>query len=137
MEHSETIHRSRQLHHLTQGIYTVVSPSELSNKSSSITSNSSVVQASHTPAIPPSKHAVLSGTSIAAVTLPNNDRHVFFQERSGIIRQAIYTASASVWESKITTKFQVVADDVRSATPLAAAYYTDPDYRDVSGSLLG
>ena len=94
------------------------------------------MQASHTPAVPPSKHAVLSDTSIAAITLPNGDRRVFFQERSGIVRQAIYSASAKVWAAENTTNFQV-ADDARNNTPLAAINYSDSTHGDVSKFLNG
>ena len=89
------------------------------------------MQASHTPAVPSSKHAVLSDTSIAAVTLPNGDRQVFFQERSGIIRQAVYSTGAKVWAAGNTTSFQV-ADDARNNTPLAAILYSESTYGDVS-----
>ena len=89
------------------------------------------MQASHTPAVPISKHAVLSDTSIAALTLPNGDRWIFFQERSGIIRLAIYSTGANVWAATNTTSFQV-ADDARNNTPLAAISYLDTTWGDVS-----
>ena len=84
--------------------------------------------------MPPSEHAILAGTSIAAVTLSNGDRRIFFQERSGNIRQAKYSASAKVWAAETTTNF-LVADDARDNTPLAAISYSIDGLEDVSGSL--
>ena len=80
--------------------------------------------------MPSSKHAILGDTSIAAVTLSNGDRRIFFQERSGIIRQAKYSASAKVWVAETTTNFQV-ADDARNNTPLAAISYSIDGFEDV------
>ncbi|KAL8794416.1 MAG: hypothetical protein Q9195_003003 [Heterodermia aff. obscurata] len=88
-----------------------------------------VVPPSQAPAVPPSKHAVLNDTSIAAITMPNGDRRVFFQERSGIIRQAKYSTSAQEWAAESTENFQVI-DDARNHTPLAAMNYSDYEFGD-------
>lgn len=39
-----------------------------------------------------SRQSILTGSSLAAISLPNGDRNVFFQELSGRIRFAAYSS---------------------------------------------
>lgn len=39
-------------------------------------------------------HGILNDSALAAVELPNGDRHVLYQENSGNIRQAVYLGSS-------------------------------------------
>ena len=45
----------------------------------------------------PREAEILNDTSIAAITEQNGDRRLFFQDPSGAIRQAVYSASAKRW----------------------------------------
>lgn len=42
---------------------------------------------------------ILNGTSLAALTLANGDRQLFFQGVTGLIRRAIRTASNDQWST--------------------------------------
>ena len=80
----------------------------------------------------------MNDTSIAAVTLPNLDRRVFFQEASGIIRLAMFSEKGQAWASETTTDFQVVTN-AKNNTPLAAVYWPNGSSvhtNDVSINLL-
>ncbi|KAI9675455.1 MAG: hypothetical protein M1822_008933 [Bathelium mastoideum] len=59
---------------------------------------------------------MLDGTSLASLVRTNGQRHVFFQDQKGRIREAIYQ-SDSGWAAPTS---YVVATDARNNTPLAA-----------------
>ena len=61
-------------------------------------------------------------TSLAAATLSNGNRHVFFQEKSGAIRQAIYSRQAVLWQASTNAPLVV---DAKNDTPLAAVVHSD------------
>ena len=42
---------------------------------------------------------ILDDTSLAALSLPNGDRQLFFQDSTGLIRRAVRTASNSQWST--------------------------------------
>lgn len=42
---------------------------------------------------------ILNDTSLAALSLPNGDRQLFFQDSTGLIRRAIRTTSSSQWST--------------------------------------
>ncbi|KAL9037531.1 MAG: hypothetical protein Q9180_003664 [Flavoplaca navasiana] len=71
-------------------------------------------------------HSMADDTAIAAVTLSNGNRQVFFQEESGYIRRALYSAEAGIWQTSINSNPRS-ADLTTSilfakkSTPLAAA----------------
>lgn len=104
----------------------------LSLSATSIFSN---LQASQTPQTPPPKHRVLEDTPIAALTLPNGDRRLFFQEFTGTIRQAMYAKNNDNWAADPTPAFQL-ANDARNSTPLAAIPGPILVYNDVSHTIL-
>ncbi|KAL8627660.1 hypothetical protein Q9189_006623 [Teloschistes chrysophthalmus] len=45
-------------------------------------------------------HGLMSNTPLTAITtIPDNDRHLYFQERTGSFRRAVYSAQASPWRT--------------------------------------
>ena len=65
--------------------------------------------------LPTSKNSMTNRTAVASLVRDNGERHVFFQEESGIIRESINKANS--WTAPID---YVVATDARNNTPLAA-----------------
>ena len=65
------------------------------------------------------RHAIMNDTSLATIFTPDGNRHVIFQDRSGLLREAINVASESRWLAQ--TSF-VIATDARNYTPLSTAY---------------
>lgn len=63
---------------------------------------------------------LLNDTSIAASSF-HGEHRLFFQDRSGIIRQAIYSASTGRWSSDHR---YVVASDAKNHTPIAVVNIT-------------
>ncbi|KAI4248773.1 MAG: hypothetical protein LQ352_005810 [Teloschistes flavicans] len=48
------------------------------------------------------QHRLLSNTPLTAITtVPNNDRHLYFQEKSGAFRRAVYSAQAKTWQTAV------------------------------------
>ncbi|KAL8922842.1 MAG: hypothetical protein Q9208_004967 [Pyrenodesmia sp. 3 TL-2023] len=70
-------------------------------------------------------NAVTNGTALAAVTTPKGNRHVYFQQRTGAIRRAIFAAESKVWEASTNEKLIINA---KNNTPLAAVAYPASDY---------
>lgn len=68
---------------------------------------------------------ILDDTSIAALALPNGDRRLFFQDLSGVIRQAFHSSSSGKWRAD--TKF-VVASNARTHSPIAAVNLPSQNY---------
>lgn len=85
---------------------------------------SSRSMASQTPL--PEKHELLDNTSIAALSLPNGDRSVFFEERTGTVRRALYSHNAGSWVAATSAQF-VATLDARNNTPLSAIDYSAYD----------
>lgn len=73
------------------------------------------------PVIPFREQQVLNDTSLAAVELPDSDRRVFFQDNSGLIRQASFSSSNSGWRADIDN---TIASNAKNHTPIAAMYLT-------------
>ena len=68
---------------------------------------------------------ILDDTSIAALALPNGDRRVFFQDLSGVIRQAFHSSSSGEWRADTN---YVVASNARNHTPIAAVNVPSKNY---------
>ncbi|KAG7004505.1 ToMV susceptible protein tm-1(GCR26) [Physcia stellaris] len=68
---------------------------------------------------------ILDDTSIAALALPNGDRRLFFQDLSGLIRQASHSSSSG--EGRADTNY-VVASNARTRTPIAAVNLPSRNY---------
>ena len=64
------------------------------------------------------QYSILANTSIAAITPPSGYRHVYFQEKSGAFRQAIYSPHARLWQASTDSS---LATGAKSNTPLAVA----------------
>ncbi|KAL8915805.1 MAG: hypothetical protein Q9208_008833 [Pyrenodesmia sp. 3 TL-2023] len=47
------------------------------------------------------QRAMVNNTPLAAITLPNGNRHIFFQERTGNFRRAIFSSRAKIWRASI------------------------------------
>ncbi|KAL8786731.1 MAG: hypothetical protein Q9195_008106 [Heterodermia aff. obscurata] len=62
--------------------------------------------------------SILDDTSVAALTFSDGDTHLFFQDLSGIIRQASYNGTLREWRADIG---DVVASDAKNHTPIAVA----------------
>lgn len=58
----------------------------------------------------------MDNTSIVALTLPNNNRHVYFQEKTGAFRRAIYSSQAKLWRTVLDPQ---LPPDSNDETPLA------------------
>ena len=63
---------------------------------------------------------ILNDTSLAAVILPNNDRHLYFQDSTGRIRYVIRTASTNQWN---TSPDSNITASAKIHTPLAATAF--------------
>ena len=59
---------------------------------------------------------ILDDTSMAALVLPNGDRRLFFQDLSGVIRQAFYSAASRQWRADVK---YIVASNAKNHTPIA------------------
>ncbi|KAL8750224.1 MAG: hypothetical protein Q9184_006499 [Pyrenodesmia sp. 2 TL-2023] len=66
------------------------------------------------------QHGILENTGIAAITLSNDVRCVFFQETTGAFRRAIYSAQANAWHVPIDDQVPLFTALPKNNTPLAA-----------------
>ena len=62
-------------------------------------------------------HGIFNDSSVAIVALGNGDKRLLYQENTGDIREALYTASTKQWTSDINN---IVATNAKNSTPLAA-----------------
>ena len=62
-------------------------------------------------------HGLYNDTSVAIVALGSGDKRLLFQENTGDIREALYTASTKTWTANVNN---IVATNARNSTPLAA-----------------
>lgn len=74
-----------------------------------------------TPSVAPKliKRGILNDSSLVAIRLANGDRHCFFQEDTGFIRQGIYSASTKAWEAHLG---YTVATDAKKHSPMTLGY---------------
>ena len=63
---------------------------------------------------------ILNDTSLAAAILPNNDRHLYFQDSTGRIRYVIRTASTNQWD--LSPDSNITASP-KNHTPLAVTAF--------------
>jgi hypothetical protein len=88
--------------------------------SSSSTAEPSSNPSSVTPSstsLPQVPNSLYINTSIAATTLFNGDRMIYFQDAAGFIREAQYNAAAKSWTA---SRASVVATDAKNGTALSA-----------------
>ena len=63
---------------------------------------------------------ILNDTSLAAAILPNNDRHLYFQDSTGRIRYVIRTASTNQWNTGPDSN---IGASAKNHTPLAVTAF--------------
>lgn len=85
---------------------------------SSSTTTSTLARPSATDGVSP--HKVRLNTSLAAVTLPDGNRHVYFQEAAGGLRRALYSSRSNQWQMS-AGGFSVLG--AKNDTPLSAAVF--------------
>lgn len=78
------------------------------------------------PTASSSQHRILNGTALSALSLPNGNRTVFFQEETGDIRQISSSSQAGIWAANRTLS-DPIAFDARKNTPLTAISYPGVD----------
>ena len=61
------------------------------------------------------KYSILSDTGLASIVGSNGDRRIFFQDKNGTIRQAVFHDGK--WAAPIS---YTVTNDAKANTPLAA-----------------
>ena len=62
-------------------------------------------------------HGIFNDSSVAIVALGDGDKRLLYQENTGNIREALYTASTKQWTSDVNN---IVATNAKNSTPLAA-----------------
>ena len=67
---------------------------------------------------------ILDDTSLAALIIPNGDRHLFFQDNNGSIRHAIRTGSDKQWT---ISPYLNLSANPKTHTPLAATVYNEAE----------
>ena len=80
----------------------------------SLCSSSAASNSSSTSNLP---HGIFNDSSVAIVALGDGDKRLLYQENTGNIREALYTASTKQWTSDINN---IVATNAKNSTPLAA-----------------
>ena len=69
---------------------------------------------------------ILNDTSLAAVSLSNGDRHLFFQDNTGLIRRAVRVESNGQWTTSPNLNASTdLSSNPKRHTPLTA---TGPTY---------
>ncbi|KAL8872963.1 MAG: hypothetical protein Q9174_001497 [Haloplaca sp. 1 TL-2023] len=71
---------------------------------------------SNNSSTPEEPHALMDDTPISVIKLPDNNRHLYFREKTGAIRRAVYSPSTQVWQTSIDARLLVNA---RAGTPIA------------------
>lgn len=54
---------------------------------------------------------------MAAVSLSTGDKRFFFQDNSGVLREALYTSATKTWAADVGN---MVANNAKNNTPIAA-----------------
>ena len=85
---------------------------------SSATTTSTLAEPSATNDV--AAHSVRLNSSLSAVTLPDGNRHVYFQEAAGGLRRALYSSRTKQWQ-QAAGGFSVLG--AKNDTPLAAAVF--------------
>ena len=67
---------------------------------------------------------ILNDTSLAAVSFPNGDRHLFFQNNAGLIQRVLRTASDNHWSMSANDDLSS-SSNPKNYTPLAVDLFGD------------
>ena len=62
-------------------------------------------------------HSIVDNSALSVVTTPDGNRHLFFQEVDGTIRQAFYNGSTQSW---LVSRALVISSNARNNTPIAS-----------------
>ena len=62
-------------------------------------------------------HGISNDSSVAIVALGNGDKRLLYQENTGSIREALFTASTKQWTSNVNN---IVATNAKALSPLSA-----------------
>ncbi len=77
---------------------------------------------------------ILNDTSLAALALASGERQLYFQDNTGLIRQAVRGASSNEWGTGALLKF---SSSIKNHTPLAvAAVVSDLNYTGLAVIIL-
>lgn len=79
------------------------------------------------------KNDMMSNSSLAALSFPSGEQHLYHQERSGQIKQGLYSSTMGEW---LSTSISVVALDARNNTPLATVKLNGTTPRMISICLI-
>lgn len=101
--------------HIVRTIHALLAHISLNSPPSPPNSNHSSSQPSPTNFNNPL--SILNDTSLAAIMLGNDERHLFFQDNEGAIRQAIHTTLSSSWD---TSPHLNVTSNAKYHTPMTA-----------------
>ena len=74
------------------------------------------------PPAPSPPNIILNDTSLAVLSLSNGDRHLFFQDNTGLIRRAVWIASNKQWNTSSYLN-ATTNPNPKNFTPLAAVSY--------------
>ena len=74
------------------------------------------------PNVTRAAQCTLNDTYLAAVSLVNGDRQLFFQDSTSLIRRAIRTAPTNQWSTSVNQNVSLNSNP-KSHTPLAVAFY--------------
>lgn len=91
-------------------------------------SSSQPVAGPRTPINASTAQYILNDTSLAAAILPNNDRHLYFQDSTGRIRYVIRTAITDQWSLSPADQWNLSPDSnitasAKNHTPLAVTAF--------------
>lgn len=88
---------------------------------------------SHNISITPAAQFILNDTSLAALSLSNGERHLFFQDNTGRIRRAIRTESNNQWS---TSPYLNLGSKPKNYTPLVATVYEEVEGAGTGANVL-
>ena len=63
------------------------------------------------------EHQVLNDTSLATVATLGGNRHVYYQDQSGLLRESVYFAPTQNWSSPLS---YTIATNAKNFTPISA-----------------
>lgn len=79
--------------------------------------NSNASSSPQSPPNPNNPSIILNDTSLAATMISDNERHLFFQDTKGVIRQVVRSKSSSSW---VTSPYLNVTSHAKYQSPLTA-----------------
>ena len=65
------------------------------------------------------KHGIADNSSLSIITTSEGNKHLFFQEQNGVIRQSFYDTMKGSWVSSSNI---IVTSNARNNTPIATTW---------------